>query len=132
MIQKESINKKEETNNWVCIGKGLLIAVILTIVLLLIFSILLTYTSIQETTIAPVVVTISGLSILAGSSIGMIHISKNGMVYGAIVGCLYVLTLYLLSSFLGNSFTLNSVAILFIIVGIVTGAIGGIIGVNRK
>ena len=59
--------------------KGISISFILTLILLLIFAILLTYTKIQENTIKPVVLVIIGTSILIGSTIGNAGIKKNGL-----------------------------------------------------
>lgn len=135
MNVKENVStgaKEIKNTNEIRILKGIAISVILTCILLLIFSILLTYTEIKEETMGVVILIVSGLSILTGSSISMMHIAKNGMLYGTIVGASYVLILYLLSSLLGSGFSLNLMSILFIIIGMITGAIGGIVGVNRK
>ena len=53
-----------ESSNAVKILKGLLISAIITFVLLFIFAILLTYTNIGENTIGPVIIGITGVSIL--------------------------------------------------------------------
>lgn len=66
--------------------KGIAIAMILTVVLLLIFSIVLAYTNVGENTITPVIIIVTGISILVGSSISNIKIKKNGMLNGGIVG----------------------------------------------
>ena len=57
--------------------KGTVIALITTIILFLIFSLILTYTNISESTIFPVIVVITGISILIGSFLGNIKIRKN-------------------------------------------------------
>lgn len=46
------------------IGKGIGIAFISTMVLLLIFSIILTYTNVSENTITPVIIVVTAISIL--------------------------------------------------------------------
>ena len=66
--------------------KGIAIAMILTVVLMLIFSIVLAYTNVGENTITPVIIIVTGISILVGSSIGNMKIKKNGMLNGGIVG----------------------------------------------
>lgn len=45
--------------------KGLMISVILTFILLFIYSAVLTYTKIEESTMAPVIILITAVSILA-------------------------------------------------------------------
>ena len=52
-------------NNFVRILMGIAISGIITFVLLFIYSIILTYTNIGENTIAPVIILITAVSILA-------------------------------------------------------------------
>ena len=59
-------NKKDIAKS---LGKGLLISFLITVGSLLIFSILLTYTNIGENTITPVIIIVTSISILIGSSI---------------------------------------------------------------
>lgn len=114
------------------IFKGVGISFVSTVVFLIIFSILLTYTNIQEDVVNPVIIIISAISILIGSSIGNIKIKKNGLVNGAIIGGTYMLIIYLISSILNWEFGLDIQSIIFIVVGIIFGILGGIIGVNKK
>ena len=112
------------------LGKGLLISFIMTILILLIFSIILTFTNISEKTIVTVIIISTAISILIGSSISNIRIKKNGILNGALIGGGYILILYLLSSILNARFNLNIQSIIMISVGVVFGILGGIIGVN--
>lgn len=89
----------ENTNNIIPIIKGILIAFFITLLLLFIFSMLLTYTNIGENTTAPVILVITAISILVGSSIGSSKIRKNGLINGGIVGFSYIMLLYIISSF---------------------------------
>lgn len=114
------------------IAKGVGISLIATFIFLIIFSVLLTYTNISENTITPVILVITAISILIGSSIVNIKIRKNGMINGALVGGLYILILYLISSILNWKFGLNLQSIIMIIIGVVFGILGGIIGVNKR
>lgn len=114
------------------LGKGLLISFIMTILILLIFSVILTFTNISEKTIVPVIIISTAISILIGSSISNIRIKKNGILNGALIGGGYILILYLLSSILNARFNLNIQSIIMISVGVVFGILGGIIGVNKR
>lgn len=125
----EDISKEK---NSLKIIKGSIIAIILSVILLTIYALLLSYTTISESTMIPVIITITGISILVGSSISSMHIKKQGMVNGALVGLIYMLTLYILSSILLSSFEINLKSIIMIGVGILAGMIGGVIGVNMK
>ena len=114
------------------IFKGTGISLLITFILLVIFSIILTYTNLSENTITPVIIVVSGISILIGSSIGNIKMQKNGILNGGLVGGIYILILYTISSILNWDFGLNLQSIIMIIVGIVFGILGGIVGVNKK
>lgn len=89
----------ENKNNIIPIIKGIVIAFFITLLLLFLFSILLTYTNISENTTAPVILIITAISILVGSSIGSSKIRKNGLINGGIVGFSYIMFLYIISSF---------------------------------
>ena len=114
------------------IFKGIGISMIFTVVCLLIFSFVLTFTNISESTITPVIIVVTAISILIGSSIGNTKIKKNGILNGALVGGGYILILYLISSTLNVRFSLNIQSAIMIAVGVVFGILGGIIGVNKK
>lgn len=114
------------------IAKGVGIALLTTFILLLIFAILLTYTKISEKMINPVIIVITAVSILIGSSIENIKIKKNGLVNGALIGGIYIFTIYLISSILNWRFGLEIQSIIMIVVGMIFGILGGIIGVNKK
>ena len=130
MDKNVSINKVTLNNNIVTVIKGSVISFIISVILLFIFASLLVYTEIQETTIKPVVIIISIVSILIGSSLSSIKIKKNGIINGALVGLIYILTLYILSSIAFIGFNLNLYSIIMIIGAIISGMVGGIIGVN--
>lgn len=128
-MENLQINENKTIKN---IIKGTGIALITTVILLLIFSIILTYTNIEESVINPVIMIVTAISILLGSSLGNIKIKKNGLINGGIIGALYITTIYLISSILNWKFSLNIQSIFMIIIAIVFGILGGILGVNRK
>lgn len=129
------MNKLEDTEmkaNIIRIIKGSITAIVITLILLFIFSIILTYTSIKESAMSPVVIVITAVSILIGSSISTLKIKKMGLVNGALVGLIYILTIYVISSITGLGFSLQLQTIIMMLAAIGAGMIGGIIGVNLK
>lgn len=64
---------------------GSLISIVTTIILLFVFSIVLTYSSLSEATIPLITIIITAISILVGSQITTSHIKKNGALNGSIV-----------------------------------------------
>ena len=121
-----------ENKTLINILKGVGISLIATVIMLIIFSIILTYTNIQESAINPVIMIITAISILIGSSLGNIKIKKNGLINGGLIGGIYIITIYLISSILNWRFSLNIQSVIMIITAVVFGILGGIIGVNKK
>lgn len=132
MVKIKEMSTENSGSNFIRILKGSIFAVVLTLVLLLIYSALLTYTGLNENTIPIFVIAITAISILVGSLISSVNIKKNGLTNGALVGLIYILTIYLLSSIISKNFSLNMYSWFMIIASIMAGAIGGIIGVNKK
>ncbi len=122
----------DNKNNILNIFKGIVISFILTLILLFIFSVILTYTNVPENTIGPVIIIITIVSILIGSSISTIKIRKNGIINGGIIGIIYILIIYLFSSMFETGFNVNIYSIIMIALSIIAGMAGGIVGVNIK
>lgn len=112
--------------------KGTIIAIIFTLIFLFIFSIILSYTSVSESLIAPAIIVITACSIFIGSSIGNIKMQKNGLINGAIIGGIYLMSIYLLSGIINHNFSFTTQSIIIIVSGMICGMFGGIIGVNKK
>ena len=121
----------EKNNVFIKILKGVGISFAFTLISLTIFSALLTYTNLSESLIQPVVISVTGISILAGSFFATRKVGKNGIIKGIGVGLIYILLIYLISSIVnGGNFALTMGSVIMILIGILCGAIGGIIGVN--
>lgn len=111
---------------------NLVIEFILTIIMLFILSLLLSMTDLEEKIIEPAIIGITAFAIMVGGFITSKKIKNKGIVVGVIQGILYMLILYLTSSFINMDFTLSVKSFTMIGIGIVGGAIGGIVGVNIK
>lgn len=129
---KVSENISENGNNIKKVIKGSAFSIIITLIGLLIYSIILSYTSVSESTIPTIVIIITAISVLIGSTISTSNIKKNGIINGMFVGVIYIAIIYLLSSIVTGNFLLNITSIIMIITSVLTGALGGIIGVNKK
>ena len=131
MVKMKEIPQEGAGKNLIRIIKGSGLSLIITIILLLIFSALLTYTNLNENTIPAVIIIVTSISILIGSLISSKNIKKNGLTNGALVGLIYILFIYLISSIINGNFGMNMYSVIMIGTSILIGAIGGIIGVNR-
>lgn len=132
MVNISENNIRETGENIKKILKGSAFSIIITLIGLLIYSIILSYTSVAESTMPTIIIIITGISILIGSTISTSNIKKNGIVNGMLVGLIYITLIYLLSSIITGKFSLNTNSMIMIITSVLTGALGGIIGVNKK
>jgi len=115
----------------ISILKGVGFAFLFTIIALSIFSCLLVFTNMSENLMQPVVIGITGISILIGGFTATRKKNKNGIINGILVGVMYIGLIYIISSIVkGGDFAINLGSIIMITIGIIGGAIGGIIGVN--
>lgn len=126
-------NSTNEKNSKIYnIFRGSLVAILITIISLLIFSILLTHTNISEKSIVPVITIITAVSILTGSILSVSKIENRGLFNGALVGLIYILAIYILSSIINKNFTINLNSLILISSAVISGMMGGIIGVNMN
>ena len=123
---------ESSSNNIIRILKGSLISIVTTLILLIIFSAILTYTNVNENVMPTVIIIVTALSILIGSQISTSKIKKNGIINGASVGIIYIVLLYLISSLVTKNFSLNNYSIIMMVTSLLIGGVGGVIGVNRN
>lgn len=121
---------EEKKNNFLVILKGILIAYIVTFILISIYSCLLAYTNLPESTIPMCIVVIAIISISLASSLTLKKIKEKGLINGAIIGASYLLIIYLLSSIFLVGFSVNTFSIVMLIFSLIAGIVGGIVGVN--
>lgn len=125
-----NVQIEKNDNRMLRIAKGLIIAFIITLITILLFSIILTYSTISENIIPIAIIILTFISIFIGAIISTRNVNKNGMINGGIIGGTYMILLYFISSILNTGFSLNGYSIIMIISGIIAGLIGGIIGIN--
>ncbi len=117
-------------NSIMTIIKGSSLAIVITVVFLIILSFVLAYTNIKESFATPIIMGIIVVSIIIGSIISSRKVKKKGLVNGGIVGFIYIIVIYLLSSIIVRDFSLNGYSLIALIMSVISGIIGGVIGVN--
>lgn len=123
---------KKILNVSINILKGLLVCYIVTIVFILIFSALLTYTKVKENSI-PMLNTITMISSISlGAIYSTIKIKEKGWLHGGIVGILYYVVLLILNYTFAKPFTMDIYSISKLLISLGAGVIGGMIGINLK
>lgn len=110
--------------------KGLLLSLIITIVLLMVFSLLLTFTSLREAKL-PLLNNIAMIiSIVVGSIYVAIKIKENGWLNGGILGLVYFIIILLFNLLFLKSFDSKLIMTTKLLLSTIIGFIGGIIGIN--
>lgn len=110
--------------------KALLISFITTLGFLLVISLLLRFTSLQELKL-PLLNNITVIiSIVLGSLYISLKVKENGWINGALVGFLYYVFVILINMVYINEISFDLILFAKIIAASLTGAIGGIIGIN--
>ncbi len=92
----------------------------------------LSLSNVSESIMGMSIIFISSFSVLIGAFLASKKIKEKGIVFGSILGLVYMLILYLVSSILNSNFVLTLSALYMFLGGIIGGAIGGILGVNLK
>ena len=112
--------------------KGIVIFLGISLFLIFILSMILSFTNVKESIISPGIIFISMISILVPSFFLSKKIKKKGIVNGAVFGTICMFLLYIISSFINMDFKLNLSSIIMICLGMIGGMVGGILGVNIK
>jgi putative membrane protein (TIGR04086 family) len=112
--------------------KGLGYSYILTLVTLLIYNLALTFTSLSGNTIAMASSAITTVSSAFGGFYASKHIKEKGLIYGLLVGLMYIICLILIVFLAKDSFTFEIGMIYTIVLVSLSGGIGGVLGVNFK
>ncbi|AKL95176.1 hypothetical protein CACET_c17280 [Clostridium aceticum] len=118
-------------NIWIY-GKGLMRGYIVSLALFLIGAILITYTGLGENVIPILTSIIMIVSIAYAAIYVVVHTKKKGWLHGGLVGILYIFILILLSKAFVTGYMLDRVVYYRIIISMITGMIGGMIGINMK
>lgn len=122
--------EKRHLEYMIFILKGITLSYIITIITMLILSIFLTYTSLKES-IIPILNTIIMIgSIVLGSVYLTSKVKNRGWLNGMIIGILYFLVLLLLNRIIIKEPGQGLYMFYKLLISIVTGIIGGMIGIN--
>lgn len=126
--QKE---KTAKDNIFLDYSKGLLIAIIASLALIVLTAFVIKFSSISDEWLVLITLVIKGISVLVGGIFG-IKGSSKGLVKGAIFGTIYVVLAWLVFGVLAGSFSIDLSLLLDFAFCIVLGGLVGIVKVNRN
>lgn len=114
--------------------KKLLINLLISFGIMAIFlcltAVIFAYTNIDDRHLQTFVFGIVLLSNLFGSTLFLRKVKEKGLIYGGLFGMMYCFILYLVTSLMFNNFSLTNTLAIYFIICILSGIIGGVIGVN--
>ena len=119
----------EKTNY---ILKGLGYSYILTLATLLIYNLALTFTSLSGNSIAMASSAITTASSAFGGFYASKNIKEKGLIYGLLVGLMYIVCLTLIVFLAKDSFVFEMDILYKVLLVSLAGGIGGVLGVNFK
>ncbi|WIV10753.1 TIGR04086 family membrane protein [Proteiniborus sp. MB09-C3] len=112
--------------------RGTIIGLMLTILLILIFTITLTYTKLSEELIPLINSIIMILGITSGAIFTSRKLERKGWLSGGLIGILYFIIIFFISALFVKSFAMDKYLLIKGLLAIITGCIGGMIGINIK
>ena len=112
--------------------KTVIIAILVSMVLVLVFSLIVKSTDIGEDTIGYVNLGIKIVSILIGTLLGFKRGASAGWLKGLLSGVLYVVTSFLVFAVIKGNFSTEGLGWLDFLTGGVVGLLSGVIAVNAK
>lgn len=124
---------KDKTNglmNYKTILLGVINAYFLTLLLFTVLGLLLYFTKLSETIIAPAVMAISSISIIFCGIKATRDVKNLGWLHGGLIGFIYVALLLLVGMFTGNSGISGLSALVDLGMGFLAGTLSGVLGVN--
>lgn len=127
--------KKESSagkSNLLCMVKGLAVAFAITCIIFIGFGILLTYTEMTEESLPMVSLVCTALSAGAAGFDWASCMQKRGLLWGMAAGAVYVVLLYVIIGLAADRFSMELSLVMTFAVALAGGAVGGILGVNRK
>jgi len=92
----------------------------------------MTYTNINDTMMPILVYTSVGVGVFAGSAMLGRKVKEKGYLYGALFGCIFFSIIYIFTVVSFKGFFANATAGIYLLTSLVSGAIGGILGVNMS
>ncbi|MCK8823470.1 TIGR04086 family membrane protein [Fuchsiella alkaliacetigena] len=111
------------------IGRGTLISLLLLLIGSILIGVIVSIIDFDDYLVEQALSLFNYLVILIGSFFTGANVSQKGWLNGALVGLVHMLVIFLLALLLlGTAVTLG--AFIMLLIGIVTGLLGGMVGIN--
>lgn len=127
---KKTPAEDKEINIYGVFLKSLGICFAISFVLIVLYALILSFTSMSDSSMNMTIQVIMIVSITVSSIYGGKRVSRKGWLFGVALGLLFTLLLVPLSIGFGQSFSFDKYFMAKAMMGSAVGLIGGIIGVN--
>ncbi len=109
------------------IGKGVLYAVIVTLLFILSFSFIVQMCGLANGVIKPVMQVVKVISIFIAVAIAIKSIKNQAWLFGGLIGLLYMVVTFLIFSMLDGKFIIDFTALSDLLFGVLAGVISAIL-----
>ena len=109
------------------IGKGVLYAVIVTLLFILSFSFIVQICGLANGVIKPVMQVVKVISIFIAVAIAIKSIKNQAWLFGGLIGLLYMVVTFLIFSMLDGKFVIDFTALSDLLFGVLAGVISAIL-----
>ena len=113
-------------------AKGLLIAILITVVVFLVSAVLLSYTSLPEDSIPVISTTVKLIGALIAGFVPAKRSGTRGIITGAVSGFLYILIIFITALLTTQESVFGMDILTTALLCVLSGALGGIFGVNLR
>jgi putative membrane protein (TIGR04086 family) len=120
----------EEKGLYVKVGNGVFRATIITIIMLVILSIIMSFSDVSRQVISVYYLVATCVSIIYGSIYAARKNNKKGWLVGILVAFFYMLVLYLISMLIFKDTALQMKDLLRLVIALVVGTLSGMLGIN--
>lgn len=110
--------------------KYMIFSILIGIIITCLIGVLLAYTNINDNMLGTLIFVGTAISIFIGSTLLNRKFKKRGYLYGLIFGIIFFILIYTFSCLLSTSFIFNTTVLIYLLMATMSGAVGGIIGVN--
>lgn len=118
-------------NKGLCLLKGMAVAMAVSCIFFIAYGIVLTYTTLAESTIPIVALCCTALSAGIAGFDWAKCIKRRGLIWGLLAGLVYGLLLWVITSFGSGDFALHTTFWRMMAVALAGGVAGGLMGIHK-
>jgi putative membrane protein (TIGR04086 family) len=123
-------DEDDKSSKYMVMLKSILVCFIISFIMILIYALILSFSSISDASMSRVTQTILIISVAIASAYGGKRTRRRGWLFGAVLGLIFSILLVPFGMAVGQDFVIDVFLVAKVLVTAAVGAIGGIIGVN--